>query len=63
MCSDIPLVGWLHKWTKWKDGNAYTIRHHEDDGGDIRETGIIQERRCTICNKLEMRKVKETDVY
>lgn len=49
-----------HKWTKWKDKGEFNVSDycHASNTRVITDKGIIQERNCEKCNKLELRKIK-----
>lgn len=41
-----------HKWGKWKDVDAGDILREDNS---IKGKYIVQERRCEICNKVQLR--------
>lgn len=56
MSTDLRLKGcWLwHRWGQWKDYARGTVTYHFGATSPV----VLQERRCTQCNRLEQRVVK-----
>ena len=47
---------WLmHKWGKWAD--RYKVTRESTIHGGVIASGIEQERRCHLCNKIQLRTV------
>lgn len=52
-----------HKWTKWEDiksedGSIRVIRTFEENGSRPITLDQLQERRCTVCNKHEIQRIR-----
>lgn len=59
MCHDIVGTWYLwHRWGKWVDGERDPIGIRYPPGADkaaVVGVSVIQERRCTRCNQLQIR--------
>jgi len=54
-------MGWhFHKWTKWGDLFRRDIHYTDVEVGEkgVRKTVWMQERSCTVCNKIQQRRLR-----
>lgn len=49
-----------HDWAKWADAGEYKVRGVDGEGKpteQVLEFGVYQERRCTVCNAGQRRRL------